>query len=67
MELDDLKKSWEEVNKEVDKQQKLSSKMIDEMIRTKYNSSLKKIIYPEIFGAIICIEGGVFIGFNFYK
>ena len=67
MELDDLKKSWEEVNKEVDKQQKLSSKMIDEMIRTKYNSSLKKIIYPEIFGAIICIAGGVFIGFNFYK
>jgi Na+/glutamate symporter len=67
MELDDLKKHWEEVNKEPDLQQKLSTKMIDEMTRTKYNSSLRKILYPEIVGIIICIAAGVFIGFNFNK
>ncbi len=67
MELDDLKKSWEEVNKEANKQQKFTPKMIDEMTRTKYNSSLRKVIYPEIIGVIICIAGAVFIVFNFYK
>ena len=67
MELDDLKKHWEEVNKDADLQQKLSAKMIDDMTRTKYNSSLKKIIYPEIIGIIICIAGAAFIGLNFNK
>ena len=67
MELDDLKKHWEEVNKEAALQQKLTTKTIDKMTRTKYNSSLKKIIYPEIAGNIICIAGAVFIGFNFNK
>lgn len=67
MELDDLKKHWEEINKEADLQEKLTTKMIDQMTRTKYNSSLKKIIYPEITGIIICIAGAVFIGFNFNK
>ena len=67
MELDDLKKHWDEVNKEADMQQKLSPKIIDEMTRTKYNSSLKKIIYPEIIGILICIAGAVFIVLNFHK
>lgn len=68
MELDDLKNTWEQVNNnQVEKQQNLSSKMIDQITRTNYYSSLKKITYPEITGAIICFIGATFIGLNFRK
>jgi hypothetical protein len=67
MELDDLKKHWEDINKKADLQQKLSHKMIDDMTRSKYNSSLKIILYAEIIGIIICVAGAVFIGFSFTK
>lgn len=67
MELHDLKNSWEAVNNQVQKQQNLTTKMIDQMTQTKYDSKLKKIAYPEITGIIICLIGASFIGINFYK
>lgn len=67
MELDDLKNSWEDINKQVDKQQNLNPKIIGEMTRNKYNASLHKIIYSEVIGTLICFAGAVYIGFNFGK
>jgi hypothetical protein len=67
MELDDLKNTWEDINNQVKQQQNLNSKTIDQMTRTKYNSSLKKIIYPEVIGTIGCLASAAFIGFNFSK
>ena len=63
MELDDLKRSWGEVST----QAKIDTKMIDQITKSKYKSSLKKIIYPEIIGVIICILGAIYIGLHFDK
>ena len=63
MELDDLKRSWGEVST----QAKIDTKMIDQITKSKYKSSFKKIIYPEIIGVIICILGAIYIGLHFDK
>lgn len=63
MELDDLKNSWSEVSN----QAKIDIKMIDQITKFKYKSSLKKIIYPEIIGVLICILGAIYIGQHFDK
>ena len=67
MELDDLKNTWEDVSNQAEKQQNLTTKIIDQMTQTKYYSKLKKIAYPEIIGVIICLIGASFIVLNFYK
>ena len=66
MELDELKNTWDNQNDKA-KQQILTSKIIDQMTKTKYNSKINKIAYPEILGSIICLIGIIFIGFNFHK
>lgn len=66
MELDDLKKTWDNQNDKA-KKQILTSKIIDRMTQTKYNSKINKIAYPEILGSIICLIAIIFIGFNFHK
>ena len=63
MELDDLKNSWSEVSG----QEKIDIKMIDQTTTFKYKSNLKKIIYPEIIGILICILGVIYIGLHFDK
>jgi len=67
MELDDLKNTWQDIDDQIKKQPNLNSKTIDQMAHIKYNSSLKKIVYPEIIGTIGCLATAVFIGFNFGK
>ena len=67
MELDDLKNSWSEINKQVNKQPHLNPQIIDQMTKNKYYSNLKRIAYPEIIGVVICIIGATFIAFNFIK
>jgi len=66
MELDDLKNTW---NNQSDKtqQENFTSKIIDQMTQTKYNSKINRIAYPEIIGSAICVLATIFIGFNFYK
>ena len=66
MELDDLKNTWDNQNDKA-KKQILTSKIIDRMTQTKYNSKINKIAYPEILGSIICLIAIIFIGFNFHK
>ncbi len=61
MELDDLKNSWEEATKQIN----IPVKMIDRATHAQYKSNLKKIVYPEIIGSIICFLGAVYIGCRF--
>lgn len=67
MELDDLKNDWESATNQTNKQNILTSKIINQMTQKKYKSKIKKIKYPELIGAIVCILGLSFIGFNFNK
>lgn len=63
MELDDLKNAWATTNNPT----KIKAAVIDQITQSKYNSKVKKIVYPEIIGALICLLGAVYIGFQFHK
>jgi hypothetical protein len=65
MELDDLKTDWESATNQTNKPNILTSKIINQMTQKKYQSQIKKVKYPELIGAIVCILGVSFIGFNF--
>lgn len=67
MELDDLKKSWFEVNNQTENQPKLTLKKIEQMTQKKYNSNIRKVVYPEVGGALVCLTGAAFIAYNFNK
>ena len=67
MELDDLKNTWADMDNQVKKQQNLNPKMIDNMTKSKYYPSLKKIAYSEIIGVIVCLAGASYILLNFGK
>jgi len=67
MELDDFKNTWNEMNSQVKAEPNINLKMFDKMGKTKFQSSLKKIILPEILASIICIGCALYIGFNFDK
>jgi hypothetical protein len=67
MELDDLKNDWEDISSQVNKQQNLNPKIIDQMTKNKYDSNLKKIAYPEIAGVIVCLIAATFVVLNFSK
>ncbi|RYZ19126.1 MAG: hypothetical protein EOO10_24785 [Chitinophagaceae bacterium] len=66
MELDDLKKAWEQ-STENNLQQHTTDKIIDSISNVRYKSQIKKIVYPEIAGSLICLMAVVFIGWHFYK
>lgn len=67
MELDNLKKSWFEVNNQTENQPKLTPKKIEQMTQKKYNSNIRKVVYPEVGGALVCLTGAAFIAYNFNK
>lgn len=66
MELDDLKNIWAAGSKETSDKH-LTTKMIDEMTKRKYNSKMKRISYPEAIGILVCLFAVLFIGLNFYS
>ncbi len=67
MESQDLKNDWASAINQADKENILTSKTITTMTKNKYQSKIKKIKYPELAGAIICIAGLCFIVYNFNK
>lgn len=67
MELDDFKKDWQSASDQKQSPNILTSKVIDQMTQNKYQSKIKKIKYPELTGAFICIIAICFIALNFGK
>lgn len=67
MELDDFKNTWNDLSTNVKVNQNFNLKQFDKMNKSKYQSSLHKIILPEIIGTIICIGSAIYIGYNFTK
>ena len=63
MELDDLKNTWTELSGEA----KIDTKIIEQTTKSNYKSNLKKIVYPEIVGVLVCLLGAVYIGLHFDK
>ncbi len=67
MELDDLKRDWELLNKQPEKEVVLNKLVVNKIIEKKYYSNLKKIILPELLGGAICILSAVYLVVNLNK
>jgi len=67
MDLEEMKNAWGDMSNEIDKQKKLTDKLIMMMTQEKYNKSLKKISVPETIGTVICFIMVLIILFNFEK
>lgn len=55
---------WSEISNQLDKQKKLTDKMIIMMTQEQYRKKWNKIAYPEIFGTIICFGMAILIFLN---
>ena len=67
MELDELKLSWDTLTAQLEKQQKLSTRLIEQATRQNYRSSLNKIAWPEFAGSIVCLMAAILLAGNFKK
>lgn len=67
MELDEMKSTWEQLGKRVEKQEILNHQVIEQMTRHSYNSSLRRISLPEFIGTIICYIAAAYISVNLLK
>ncbi len=67
MELDDFKNTWDDLSNKVKVNQNFNLKQFEKMNKTKFQSSLNKILLPEIIGTIVCLGFALYIGYNFAK
>ncbi|WP_299252557.1 hypothetical protein [uncultured Aquimarina sp.] len=67
MELEEMQEVWSEISGQLEKQKKLTDKMIIMMTQERYRKKWNKIVYPEIFGTIICFSVAILILFNISK
>ena len=67
MQLEEMRNTWVELSKRVEKQDMLTNQLIDEMTKQKYNSKLNKIGYSEYVGTIVCYIGAAYLMMNFAK
>ena len=66
MELENLKQSWDDANLATEKKF-IDTEKILTTVKNKYKARLKKIIYSEVSGVVICLGAAVYIVFNFPK
>jgi len=67
MDLDDLKKVWDEANPPHVKGQLIKTHLIDKVTKTRYQSGLKKIAYPEMIGTVVSFAAIAYLLSNFAK
>lgn len=67
MELEELKNTWQEMSKRVEKQESLTNQILEKMMQQKYHSKLNKIGYSEYAGTMICYIGAAYLLMNFTK
>lgn len=67
MELEEMQSVWSELSDQLEKQKKLTDKMIIMMTQEKYRKKINKVAYPETIGAIICYSAVAVILFNIQK
>ncbi len=67
MELEEMRNTWQEMSKRIEKQEFLTNQVLEKMTNEGYNSKLKKIGIPEYIGTIICYIGAAYLIINFTK
>ncbi len=61
MELDEIKKSWSELNQRLEKTEVLNKRLINEMLNTRHQSAKDKLMRFEVAFLIFCIVFSVFV------
>lgn len=64
MELEEMKSTWGELSKRLEKQELITNQLINKMTQEKYHSKLNKIGYPEYVGTIVCYMGAAYLSVN---
>ncbi len=64
MELEEMQEVWSEISGQLEKQKKLTDKMIIMMTQEQYRKKWNKIAYNEILGTIICFGMAILIFVN---
>ncbi len=67
MELEEMQAVWTQMSDQIEKQKKLTDKMIIMMTQEKYRNKLNKIAYPETIGAVGCYAMAILILVNIGK
>jgi len=67
MELEEMKTLWSEMSQEIEKQQRLTDKLIIDMTQERYTSKFSKIQMYESIGALVCFSIAFFIIANLGK
>jgi hypothetical protein len=67
MELEEMKASWEALSKKVEKQEQLTTQMIENMTTQNFKSRLNKIGNWELAGTMICYAGAAYLVISFNK
>ncbi len=61
MELEEIKKQWDQLSSQMDKQKLLTDQMITEMKKERFQRKLKGIALPESIGSLICMGAAVLL------
>ena len=67
MDLDELKKVWEDANPPGVKGKLIPANFIDKVTKESYQSGLKKIAYPEMIGTVISFAAAIYLLVSFAK
>jgi biotin transporter BioY len=67
MEIKDLESLWSDMDRELEKQKKLTNTLIMEMTQQKYSNKFQKISVYETIGGIICFVAGIYFLAQFSK
>ncbi len=67
MELENMKKMWQEMDVRMENQERTTGKLIEDIMRAKYKSRLNKIGYPEYAGFFVCYAASAYLSVNLPK
>lgn len=67
MELEEIQATWTQMSEELDKQKRLTNKIIMKMTQDRYSNKFSKVSFYESLGAIICFAAAIYILMNFNK
>lgn len=67
MELEEIQATWAQMTEKLEKQERLTYKIILQMTQQKYSGKFSKLSTYETIGAVICFAVAIFILINFAK
>lgn len=65
MEIEEIQATWSQLSNELERQKKLTNKIILNMTQERYSNKFRTISLYESIGAIICFAVSIYILFNF--